>query len=182
MSKTLAVGEKQRIAHLLKEAIEHHQRCAVARLEAAGKQDEAIYEAWQAGVRLNKIKPEIGHGNWLPWLDLNFCKRATVVPRMAQLYMKIDNDNPNARRVAHLKFDTIRKYRIGFVPEKEKPLLGNNVTFPRITHHLKLVNDFNRWKRRRDTGQIESDREEERRDFQEIFDWMRSELYATGAA
>ncbi len=90
--------------------------------------------------------------------------------------MKIANDNSNVRRVGDLKFDTIRKYRLGFVPEKEKPELENDVKFPRLMHHLKLVNEFARWKRRRDTGQIEKNEDEERRDLRELYDFLR-ELY-----
>src|SRR5438128_2397205 len=90
---------KQKMRALLREAIDHHERSVAARRKVADRQDEALFEAWQSGIRLNQIKRIIGHGNWLPWLELNFCKPGDITPRMAQIYMKIDADNPNAKRV-----------------------------------------------------------------------------------
>ena len=181
---TLITKAKAEIEKLLEEAVEHHMHVAAARSAVENGQQLALFHAWQSGIRLNKIKSIVGHGNWQAWVEGNVRKPQGISDRTVRLYMKIDADNPelregkaNRQRVADLKFDTVRKYAIGFVPEKDKPELQNNATFPRLMHHLKLVNEFNRWKRRRDTGQIESNPKEERRDFKEMYDWLRTELY-----
>lgn len=181
------------IAKLLEQAIEHHQHCVAARSSVANAQQLAMWHAWQSGIRLNQMKPLIAAGDWEDWVELNFCGPLEVSLRTAQTYMKIDKDNQalrdqvKAQRVApakadlqlltKLKFDTIRKYAIGFVPEKEKPELKGNVKFKRSLDHMKVINEWNRWKYRRDNRQIASDPAEERRDFRALFEWMQEELY-----
>ncbi|HEX3818606.1 MAG TPA: hypothetical protein VHW03_09990 [Chthoniobacterales bacterium] len=167
---------KADIRALLAKAIEHHEAAQAAKTEVEDKQKFALREAWQAGIALNQLKALFPHGSWIPWLLVNFCKARDVSYRTAALYMKIASENSNVQRVADLKFDTVRKYALSFAPEKEKPQLSGNVKLPKLLHHLTVVNEFNRWKRRRDTGQIEKDEEEERRDYRELYDWLR-ELY-----
>jgi hypothetical protein len=169
---------KAAIKELLNVAIACHEHHEQARQSVQEEQQAALEWAWKSGKALNEIKPRIGHSNWTPWLSANWLsKRQHRSVRSAQCYMKIDADNPNAQRVADLKFDTIRKYAIGFVPEKDKPPLKGNVTFARLSCDLKFVNEWHRWKRRRDTGQIDKNLEEERRNCREMFDWMSTELY-----
>lgn len=170
---------KAAITELLTVAIACHDHHQEARQSVEDDQQEALDWAWKSGKALNQIKPLIGHSNWTPWLSSNWVsKKLQRSVRSAQSYMKIDADNPNALRVADLNFDTIRKYRIGFVPDKIKPPLKGNVTFPRLTCDLKFVNEWHRWKRRRDTGQgVEKNIKEERRNCREMYEWMRSELY-----
>jgi hypothetical protein len=181
MSKALAIaGDNQSIKGLLREAIEHHQRAEAVRSDVLKKQHEGVYEAWQTGIRLNKIKPKIARGNWLTWLEGNFCKATGIGPRMAEVYMKIDSDNPNSKRVSDLKFDSIRKYMLRGVPDKEKPLLKNNATFQRLVNRLKVANEFSKWKHRRKAGHIEANPEEERLDFSDMFEWL-CELYGLPA-
>jgi hypothetical protein len=176
----LKPGEaKAVITDLLKVAISCHEQHATARTAIEYDQQQALDWAWKSGKALNKIKPLIGHSNWTPWLASHWAsKKQHRSVRSAQTYMKIDSDNPNALRVADLKFDTIRKYCIGFVPEKVKPESKDNITFPRLMHHLKIINEINRWKRRRDVGHIEKDLEEERRDFQPEIYWMINEWFS----
>lgn len=169
---------KAEIKSLLEEAKAHAQ---LERDEGAGvteRREKALFNAWQTGVRLNKLKPLIGHGNWKVWLTDNFCKPLKLSYTTATVYMTIDAKNPNVQRVEDLQFDTIRKYAIRFVPEKKKKKLKGDVTFGRNKDHMKVINEWSRYKRRRDTGQIKYDIDDERRDFREMRDWMDEVLYA----
>lgn len=64
--------------------------------------------------------------------------------------MKIDSDNPELRhvkpnrlRVADLKFNTIRKCAIGFLAEKDRPQLEENVKFPHLAQsNTTALSDF----------------------------------------
>ncbi len=157
--KELAI-RKNEMAGLLKETLEHHKLCEAARGDAEEKKKSAMFHAWQAGIRLNKMKSLVGHGNWQDWLEENFCKPRGVEYRTAALYMKIDNDNlelrdvkkPNVQRVADLKFDTIRKYAIGFVPEKDQPIHKGNIKFSRSINFDNVTNEFDRIEYRHVSG------------------------------
>jgi hypothetical protein len=176
---------KAEVSRLLTEAVAHHRHTEAARAAAASGQELALFHAWQAGIRLNQLKPIIGFGNWQTWLETNFCKPRKCSYQTAALYMQIDTQNEELRdpaakveRVTLLKFDTIRKYKLGFAPEKDKPELEGNRKFPRLLHHLKIINEINRWKRRREVGHIEKEVEEERRDFRPEVYWFIRELFA----
>jgi hypothetical protein len=187
--KELAI-RKEEIRDLLKEAIAHHKFCEAARGSVLSAQQIAMWHGWQTGIRLNGMKELIGSGNWQDWLDLNFCQRADVTIRTAQLYMKIDNDNAELRdealktqRVApakadfqlltRLKFDTIRKYAIGFVPEKDQPEHHGNVKFPRLVSFLNIVNEFARLKQRHVEGLQLVDFNEAREETSELYHFLR---------
>jgi hypothetical protein len=132
------------------------------RLNAVNDQTSALFWAWLAGVRLNQIKPSIPNGDWMTWIEFNFCKPRGLADdgRTARNYMRIANENvklepkidwlrvakgkADYKLVAQLKFDTIRKYRIGFVPEKEQPEHADNIKFPRLASMLNIVNEFER--------------------------------------
>ncbi|SRR6266404_1973398 len=176
---------KDEITTLVKEAIDFHERAQASKNSTLDAQQAALFNAWQCGIRLNKIKALVGHGHWNTWLDVHFCKPHGLSDRTARLYMKIDNDNPklrhgkaNRQRVADLAFDTIRKHAYSFVPEKERPKLEERHKIPRLMHHLTVVNEFFKWKRRRDIGLIEANPKEERRDFKPVFEWLRDNLFA----
>jgi hypothetical protein len=79
--------------------------------------------------------------------------------------------------VETLEADSLRKFRLGYF-EKEKPDQPGNRKFPRLLHHLKIINEINRWMRRREVGHIEKDVEEERRDFRPVVHWFIAELFS----
>jgi hypothetical protein len=90
----------------------------------------------------------IPNGDWMTWVEFNFCKPRGITDRMARNYMRIANENSklvsriNWKRVSkgevdyelvtQLKFDTIRKYSISFIEEKEQPEHADNIKFPRL--------------------------------------------------
>ena len=62
--KPLAVRRTE-LKNLLNEAVEHHNHVETARTAVENAQQLALFHAWQAGIRLNKMKELIGHGHWL---------------------------------------------------------------------------------------------------------------------
>src|SRR5213080_1436977 len=147
--KELAV-RKTELGVLLKETLEHHRHCKAARGAVGNAQQLAMFHAWQAGIRLNRMKALVGHGSWMDWLELNFRGSRQT----AELYMRIDKQNPhvrdlkkpNCQHVGNLNFDTVRKYAIGFVPAKDQPEHKGNVTFGRPISFLNIANEYARLK------------------------------------
>jgi hypothetical protein len=63
----------------------------------------ALDHAVECGRLLIQAKTEVGHGDWLPWLEAN----CSVRPRTVQVYMRLARELPklseaNTQRVAHL--------------------------------------------------------------------------------
>jgi len=161
------VGEIQRLAE---EARQFHAAAEEARAAAEYHATTAIEKAWQCGKRLNAIKAIVGHGNWLPWLRHNWPE---LTERTAQSYMKIDHDNPNALRVAHLKFGSIRRYRLGLAPEKEQPNKGRDIKFPRLVSFLNIANEYSRLKYRHVNGLQGVDFQEAREETGDLYQFLR---------
>jgi hypothetical protein len=145
-------SRKTGIKWLLATAIKHHKAAETAVKHVAASKKSALEHAWRCGQALNKIKPLVGHGNWQGWVQMCFCEPRGVSYQTAALYMKIDRDNPNIQRVGDLKFDSIRQYAFQFIPAKERPELPGNRKIPRLTHHLTVLDEFNRLKRRHEIG------------------------------
>jgi hypothetical protein len=180
---------KTQISELLNAAIKYHQECENARRIVEDSQKIALWFGWNAGLRLNKIKPNIPVGDWLDWLELNFCKPANCAIRTAQIYMKIDNENANLRStletqrvaralpdlelLAQLKFDSIRKYAISFVPEKAQPEHENNIKFPRLALFANIVNEFERLFNRHVDGLQLIDLEEVREETKSLYRFLK---------
>lgn len=166
--KQTILQKKSEITDLLNGAIEHHGHCETARASVLERQRLALWHAWQVGLRLNSIKALIPRGDWGDWLELNFCNPSKISVRTAQVYMKIDTDNANLRaeaktqRVApietdfqllrKLKFDTIRKYAFGFVPEKDRPNNQRDVRLERLASLGQVLNHYDRLKYRHISG------------------------------
>jgi hypothetical protein len=146
-------------------------------LDAIGQDVEskltvAMDRAWRLGRALASIKAVVGHGNWLVWLDANLA----ISSRHAQRHMELATANPEAECVGELSVESVRKFRLGYVPEKAKPELPGDATLPRVCHHLTLLNDWRRFTRRVEIGQVNLDAEEARRDLAPLFEWL-CELY-----
>jgi Protein of unknown function (DUF3102) len=143
--KQLSVNRACEIRQLADEAKQFHAEAQEACAAVEHHVTTAIEKAWQCGKRLNAIKALVGHGNWLPWLRSNWPE---LTVRTAQSYMRIDHDNPNALHVAHLRLDSIRKYRLSLVPEKPQPNVEGDMKFPRLVSFLNIVNEYERLKYR----------------------------------
>jgi hypothetical protein len=168
--KQLVANRPGEIRQLAEEAKQFHAEAEEARAIAEYQVTTAIGKAWQCGKRLNAIKAIVGHGNWLPWLRSNWPE---LTVRTAQSYVKIDHDNPNARRVAHLKFDSIRRYRLGLVPEKEQPNKERDIKFPRLVSFLNIANEYNRLKHRHVDDLQGVDFQEAKEETVELYQFLR---------
>jgi hypothetical protein len=189
IQKQATLQKRSEIKDLLKEAKDHHDQCEAARASVASAQRLALWHAWQAGIRLNRMKVLIGRGDWLAWLDLNFCKPLEISVRTAQVYMKIDRDNADLRekaktqRVApteadfqlltELKSDTIRKYAFGFIPKKHEPNKDKDIKFGRLISFLNIVNEYNRIKYRQITERQAVDFVETRKETAELYQFLQ---------
>jgi hypothetical protein len=168
--KQLVTNRAGQIQQLAKEAKGFHAKAEEARAAAEYHVTTAIEKAWQCGKRLNAIKAIVGHGNWLPWLRHNWPE---LTVRTAQSYMKIDHDNPNALRVAHLKFDSIRKYRLSLVPEKPQPNREGDIKFSRLVSFLNIANEYSRLKNRHIDGLEGVDFQAAKEETMELYQFLR---------
>jgi hypothetical protein len=162
--KQLTLRKKSEITDLLKEATDHHEHCQAARVSVLNTQRVALWHAWHVGIRLNAMKALIRRGDWIDWLDLNFCTPLKISVRTAQVYMKIDTENSDLREEAKtqrvapteadfqlltkLKFDTIRKYAFGFIPKKHEPNKDRDIRFPPSYSFGNIINEYNRVRNR----------------------------------
>ena len=177
------------LADLLREAFKHHEHCEAARSSVMNAQQVALWHGWQAGIRLNRMKEILGAGDWLDWLDLNFCRPRKVSQRTAYIYMKIDSDNaalrdkvklkrvangkPDFQLLRRLKHDTVRKYAIQFVPEKHQPRHDGNEKFPRLVSFINIANEYNRLRYRHTSGLQAVDFDKARHETVELFEFLR---------
>jgi hypothetical protein len=192
--KQLTLRRKSEIKDLLKEAIDHHDHCEGARVSVLHAQQVALWHAWQAGIRLNAMKALIRRGDWIDWLDLNFCTPLKISIRTAEVYMKIDavnsdlRDQAKAQRVAptgadfqlvrKLKFDTIRKYAFGFIPKKHEPNKDRDIRFPRFVSFANIINEYHRVRNRHVWGLEPVDFalvRKETGEFYQFFKWLHGD-------
>ncbi|MEN3369970.1 MAG: hypothetical protein V7609_2113 [Verrucomicrobiota bacterium] len=164
-------------AELLKELAEakrlHDEAIAARKLIEKADRTE-LERAWLCGKKLNHLKEQLPHGQWEPWIKSHW---PTLKKRTRTLYMKIDRDNPNVQRVAHLKFDSIRKYAIDKVPKKKHSKEAGDQSFSKPEHHSTVVNEFARLFQRIDAGQQKVDEDELRKDFRSTYERLQR-LYA----
>jgi hypothetical protein len=167
-TKQIILQKKSEIDRLLIGAIEHHGHCEAARASVLKRQQLALWHALQVGIRLNSVKALIRRGEWVDWLELNFCNPLEISIRTAQVYMKIDTDHAHLREEAKtqrvapidadfqvltkLRFDTIRKYAFGFIPKKERPNQHRDMRLERLATLGNLVNEYERLKYRHISG------------------------------
>jgi hypothetical protein len=141
--------DKELITQQLKEAKLLHAEVALCDATIESEQQRKLEKSWQIGKRLNAIKEDIGHGNWLLWLKENWPEIGTST---AQLYMKIDRENPNAQRVRDLKHDTIRQHAIASVPKKQHPEQEGDATIEKANDCTGTLNELNRQAQRYESG------------------------------
>ena len=78
MSRGEVIGPGPDVAALVERINRGHARC----LDGARM---AVEGAVDAGLALLEMKPHVGHGNWLAWVDAN----CTCGARQAQKYMRL---------------------------------------------------------------------------------------------
>jgi hypothetical protein len=168
--KQLALTKTADLRQLTKEAKQFYAEAESARSIVENGAMTALENAWQCGKRLNAIKAIIGHGNWLTWLENHWPE---LTERTSQLYMKIDNVNPKARRVSDLEFDTIRKHRLTFVPDKEQPNKHRDVKLERLATLGNLVNEYERLKYRHQQGLQRLNFEKVRKETVDLYQFLQ---------
>lgn len=137
-------------------------------LEIEDKLNAALDRAWRLGVQLKKAKDILGHGNWIRWVESNL----PLSERHARRHKELAESNPKARSIEDLSEDSVRKFRLGYVPDKERPEIEGDQTLPRVFHHLTLLNDFQKLTRRVEIGQAKIDQEAARKDLWPVFEWL----------
>jgi hypothetical protein len=158
------------VRRLSKEAKQFYAEAEKVRGQVETGAMDALEKAWQCGKRLNAIKLIVGHGNWEAWResqlpDLNY--------RNAQRYMKIARDNSKATRVSDLKFDSIRKHCLTFVPEKAEPNKHRDISFPRSVSLGNIINEYNRLKYRHLQGLQLIDFDRVREETVGLYEWLQ---------
>ena len=101
----------------------------------------ANYRAWEFGRFLMRAKDEIGHGRFQTWRASAFSKlNQKKAERCQELFtrnskttvLSLLNETALNQWVADLDQGSVRKFRLGYVPAKERPKLRGNRKFPRL--------------------------------------------------
>jgi hypothetical protein len=135
--------------------------------------DAALDRAWRFGKLLNTLKDEVGHGEWIKFRDDAF---TGLDDRKAQTCQALDHNNPNARNSTQLTKESVRKFRYGYVPVKERKKQKGNVKFNRPAHYSVLATEGDKLMQRIKAGH-EHVTAEMLHDLQPLHDWL-SKLYA----
>jgi len=142
----------------------------------------ANYRAWEFGRFLTRAKHELGHGLFIPWRNATF---PNIHERKAQRCQELFANNPNAtvlsdfsgrslkKWISRLNRDSVRKFRLGYVPDKLQPKYKGNVKFPRLVSFLNIVNEYERLRNRHITGLQMVDFEEAREETKELFQFLK---------
>jgi len=148
------------------------------RLRSTGTFNLANYRAWEFGRFLYTAKHELGHGQFRQWSNATFPK---IHERKAQRCQELFANNPNAtllsdfsdrslkKWIGALNRDSVRKFRLGYVPGKFQPKHKGNVKFARFVSFLNIVNEYEGlWNRHMD-GLETVDFEEVREETKELY-------------
>lgn len=132
--------------------------------------DLTLDRAWKFGTKLNQLKQMVGHGSWEKWRADSF---PGLSKRGACNCMALDRNNPNVQNSAHLSAESVRKFRFGYVPVKDRKKLKGDKKFARPAHHHSgVVNECNKLARRIDAGHYKPNRKELQRDFKPFYQWL----------
>jgi hypothetical protein len=126
--------------------------------------DLANYRAWRFGKFLGGAKAELGHGRFTIWRAATF---PNVHERKAQRCQELFAKNSKAtvlsdfsestisKWIIALNKDSVRKFRLGYVPVKERLVLeGDEKVNPQL-HYLTVVNQYSKWRRQVKIGHAE---------------------------
>ena len=141
----------------------------------------AAYRAWKFGKILIATKEKMEHGVFTTWRAASFPKISErAIYRCQELYVKnsklpelaVLNDVTLKKFAGELNADSVRKHRLGYVPDKDRPKQTGDVKFPRPSHHMSVVLELNKLQRRIEAKQVKVDEDELRRDFEPAFRWL----------
>ena len=111
---------------------------------------------WTLGWILTEIKEEVGHGNFLLFLE---GKWPDLGERKAQLCMQFFRSNP--RNSSDFKSnsepfttDSERKFMWNYIPAKERPALEGDEPVSSKPHYLSFVNHWTKWYRQLSLGHV----------------------------
>jgi hypothetical protein len=142
----------------------------------------ANYRAWEFGRFLTRAKHELGHGLFSHWRNATLPK---IHERKAQRCQELFANNSNAtvlsdfsdrslkKWVGALNHDSVRKFRLGYVPDKFQPKHKGNVKFPRLVSFLNIVNEYSRLKQRHISGLEHVNFEETKEETMELYQFLR---------
>ena len=142
----------------------------------------ANYRAWELGGFLTRAKQELGHGRFRHWRNANFPR---IHERKAERCQELFANNSNAtvlsdlsdrslkKWIRELNHDSVRKFRLGYVPDKFQPKHKGNVKFARFVSFLNIVNEYNRLRNRYMEGLEAVDFEEAREETKGLFQFLK---------
>jgi hypothetical protein len=142
----------------------------------------ANYRAWEFGRFLTRAKHELGHGLFIPWRNATF---PNIHERKAQRCQELFAKNSNAtvlsdfserslkKWIDGLNRDSVRKFRLGYAPDKLQPKYKGNIKFRRLVSFLNIVNEYNRLRNRHIAGLQMVDFEEAREETKELFQFLK---------
>lgn len=66
-------------------------------------ENQAVVSYWEIGKRLSQAKEQVGHGEWIPWIEenLNYSRRT------ASSLIKVYESYPNGNTSSHLNFSKV---------------------------------------------------------------------------
>jgi hypothetical protein len=122
----------------------------------------ANYRAWRFGKFLAAAKAELGHGRFTIWRAATF---PNVHERKAQRCQELFAKNSKATELSDfsestirkwiidLNKDSVRKFRLGYVPVKERLLLEGDERIHFQPSYLTFINEYFKWRRQVKIGQ-----------------------------
>lgn len=142
----------------------------------------ANYRAWEFGRFLTRAKHELGHGLFSHWRKATFPK---IHERKAQRCQELFANNSNAtvlsdfserslkKWISALNRDSVRKFRLAYVPDKYQPEHKGNIKFPRLVSFLNIANEYNRLRHRHTEGLQKVDFEEARKETKGLYQFLK---------
>jgi len=180
--KTIQKATANRTKQLAKEGQELLDLMNKAEASVYRNVNLANYRAWEFGRFVTRAKHELGHGLFIHWRNATFPK---IHERKAQRCQELFANNSNAtvlsdlsdrslkKWIGALNPNSLRKFRLGYVPDKLKPKYKGNVKFPRLVSFLNIVNEYNRLRYRHTEGLQFVDFEEAREETREVFQFLK---------
>lgn len=66
-------------------------------------ENQAVVSYWEIGKRLSQAKEQVGHGEWIPWIEENL----NYTRRTASNLIKVYESYPNGNTSSHLNFSKV---------------------------------------------------------------------------
>ena len=142
----------------------------------------ANYRAWRFGKFLASAKAELGHGQFTIWRAATFQNvHERKAQRCQELFAKNSNatelsdfsDRSIAKWIANRDENSIRKFRLGYVPAKDQSEHKGNAKFGRLVSFLNTANEYARLKQRHLEGLQQVDFKEAREELRELYKFLQ---------